>query len=136
MNGAMLKLNKVQNKMYVKSNNVPFYVVLFLLTILEFEFEANCEKQIPGPPTIEAPSVTTVFKGDTLRLKVNSIVHVHLGFSRDVYISMHHKELSSQYLRSLPALYIFQCVIKSSYSIMKIFSSLHSGCRQCSKTIF
>ena len=95
MNGAMLKLNKVQNKMYIKSNNVPFYVVLFLLTILEFEFEANCEKQIPGPPTIEAPSVTTVFKGDTLRLKVNSIVHVHLGFSRDVYISMHHKELSS-----------------------------------------
>ena len=47
MNGAMLKLNKVQNKMYVKSNNVPFYVVLFLLTILEFEFEANCEKQSP-----------------------------------------------------------------------------------------
>ena len=95
MNGAMLKLNKVQNKMYVKSNNVPFYVVLFLLTILEFEFEANCEKQILGPPTIEAPSVTTVFKGDTLRLKVNSIVHVYLGFGSDVYISMHHKELSS-----------------------------------------
>ena len=69
-----MKLNKVQNKMYVKSNNVPFYVVLFLLTILEFE--ASCEKQIPGPPTIEAPSVTTVFKGDTLRLKVNSIVHL------------------------------------------------------------
>ena len=85
----------MKNKIYLKSKNVPFYVVLFLLKILEFKFEANCEKQIPGPPTIEAPSVTTVFKGDTLRLKVNSIVHVHLGFSRDVYTSMHHKELSS-----------------------------------------
>ena len=127
MNGAMLKLNKVQNKMYVKSNNVPFYVVLFLLTILEFEFEANCEKQILGPPTIEAPSVTTVFKGDTLRLKVNFL---YLGFGSDVYISMHRKELSSQYLRSLPALYIFQCVIKSCYENISLTAQWMSSVQQ------
>ena len=104
MNGAMLKLNKVQNKMYVKSNNVPFYVVLFLLTILEFEFEANCEKQILGPPTIEAPSVTTVFKGDTLRLKVNSIVHCILV---------------------LAVMFIFQCIIKNCHH------NIYVPCQRC-----